>query len=77
MKGWKLFLVECLSLFCLPASVWAETVVRTDTLPASIVGLPETEKVRHPHDRIVNFGAKGGFTASLFLVSKRCRTTIK
>ncbi len=61
--------MECLSLFCLPASVWAETVVRTDTLPASIVGLPETEKVRHPHDRIVNFGAKGGFTASLFLVS--------
>ena len=68
MKGWKLFFVWSMGLF-LPASVWAETSMRTDTIPASIIEIPETTPKQPPHEHIVNFGVKGGFTASLFLVS--------
>lgn len=68
MKGWKLFFVWSMGLF-LPASVWAETSMRTDTIPASIIEIPENTPKQPPHEHIVNFGVKGGFTASLFLVS--------
>ena len=68
MKGWIYLLVWSIGL-CLPASVWADIPMRTDTIPASTIELPQEKQPRHPHDQIINFGAKGGFTASLFLVS--------
>lgn len=69
MKGWKFFLVWSVVL-CLPASLRAEVPVHTtDTIPASVIQLPETAKAAPPHEHSVNFGVKGGFTASLFLVS--------
>ena len=69
MKGWKLFLVWSAAL-CLPASLRAEaTVYHTDTIPVSVIQLPDTAHAQPPHEHSVNFGVKGGFTASLFLVS--------
>ena len=68
MKGWIYLLVWSIGL-CLPASMWADIPMRTDTIPASAIESPQEKQPRHPHDQIINFGAKGGFTASLFLVS--------
>lgn len=67
MKWLKFFFAWSIWI-CLPTSLWAENPLRTDTIPAS-VELPVTGQNQHPHDRTVNFGVKGGFTASLFLVS--------
>lgn len=53
----------------LPTTLWAEAPVRTDTITSPAIELPETQQPQHPHERIVNFGIRGGFTASLFLVS--------
>ena len=50
----------CACLF--PAGMWGQDLV--------VPGTPETEEVKEKpeHDHTVNFGAKGGFTSSLFLV---------
>lgn len=55
------FFILC--LLCFPA------MLRGQSSYAPGIGPKESPAKRHPHDRPVNFGMKGGFTSSLFLVS--------
>lgn len=59
-KRWLLF---GFSLLALSAAMWGQTFVVSGTKE------PEQPQHIHHHDRQVNFGIKGGFTSSLFLVS--------
>ena len=52
--------ILCLLLF--PATMWGQSHL----VPGTAVEEPLS---KHHHDRPVNFGIKGGFTSSLFLVS--------
>ena len=65
---WLKFIFVWSAWLCQSALLWAGTPLRTDTIPVPIE-TPMTEQNGHPHDHSVNFGVKGGFTASLFLVS--------
>lgn len=51
-----------LSLSVLPATLWGQS----PHVPGTMI---EEPLKKHRHDRTVNFGIKGGFTSSLFLVS--------
>ena len=59
-RFWHCCMLLCACLF--PAGMWGQDLV--------VPGTPETEEVKEKpeHDHTVNFGAKGGFTSSLFLV---------
>lgn len=51
-----------LLILLLPATVWGQEI--------HVAGTPDNEtNVKKHHDHSVNFGVKGGFTSSLFLVS--------
>ena len=52
--------ILCLLLF--PATMWGQSHL----VPGTAIEEPLS---KHHHDRPVNFGIKGGFTSSLFLVS--------
>ena len=58
-KVLKIFIL-CLLFF--PATTWGQSHL----VPGTAV---EESLKKHHHDRPVNFGIKGGFTSSLFLVS--------
>ena len=58
-KVLKIFIL-CLLFF--PATTWGQSHL----VPGTAV---EEPLKKHHHDRPVNFGIKGGFTSSLFLVS--------
>lgn len=58
-KVLKIFIL-CLLFF--PATMWGQSHL----VPGTAVEEPLS---KHHHDRPVNFGIKGGFTSSLFLVS--------
>ncbi|WP_300694587.1 porin family protein [uncultured Bacteroides sp.] len=55
------FFILC--LLCFPA------ILRGQSSYVSGIETKESFVKKHPHDRPVNFGIKGGFTSSLFLVS--------
>lgn len=56
----KIFIYICMFFF--PTMLWGQLVNSTDTESESV-------PAKHHHDHRINFGIKGGFTSSLFLVS--------
>lgn len=59
MERGRLFI--CIWLLVFSAMMWGQT--------SAVSGTYDKDYPKTRHDRIVNFGAKSGFTASLFLVS--------
>lgn len=63
MKAWRRHCTAALLALLCPLWLWGQEEVRGEVPDAA---------ARHAHKSSVNFGVKGGFTSSLFLVSNLC-----